>query len=227
MINNRRFLAVIPARGGSVSVPKKNIKSLAGKPLLVHTIDQAAAVSELDMVVVSTDDAEIEAVAAAANARVVRRPRELATNDAPTEWALIHALDTLAADPPYHYVVVLEPTSPLRSPSTIRRCLQAIAESDAPALVTVRQTYASLGNLADGRFIRLDPAAPRRRQDRKPLYYESSTVYVATTEHLRRTGSVTATDWLAVLVDEDEAVDINSESDFLIADILMREKRML
>jgi CMP-N,N'-diacetyllegionaminic acid synthase len=224
MIGGQRVLAVIPARGGSVSVPHKNIKPLCGRPLLAYTIAQAQGVRELDLTVVSTDDREIAAMAKAHGIRVIDRPAALATNDAPTEGALLHALDTLASEQVFDLVVVLEPTSPFRTAATIRICLERIAASDAPSLLTVCPTYQSLGRVENGRFRRLDPAAPRRRQERQPLYFECSSVYICRTEHLRRTGSLVADDWLAVSVPVDEVLDINNAEDFVIAEALMASR---
>ncbi len=222
MIGRRRFLAVVPARGGSKSVPRKNIRPLAGRPLLLYTLDQIAAVPEIDRAVVSTDDAEIAAIVRDAGAAAIDRPAALATDDARTEAALIHAIETLeAAGERFDYVMVLEPTSPLRSPATIRRCMERIVADDARSLMTVVETRANIGRLEDGRFRPLVPNAPRRRQDREPFFVESSTVYIARCDFLRRTGSLVAEDWRAVVVPEIEAVDINSETDFAVAEALM------
>lgn len=221
MYKGKRFLAVVPARGGSVSVPLKNIRPLAGKPLLRYTIDQAAAVPELDAVVVSTDDSRIAGVAVHAGGRVVDRPGELATATAPTEWALLHALDALGDDQ-FDYVVLLEPTSPFRTPATISRCIRTIVDEDVPSLVTVVETKASLGRISGNRFKPLWPNAPRRRQDREPLYCESSTVYVCTVAHLRRYKSLVADEWGVVEIAEGEALDINTLHDFAIAEALMK-----
>src|SRR5690242_12721895 len=113
MYQGKRFLGVVPARGGSKGVPRKNIRPLGGKPLLAHTAAQVAGAALLDACVVSTEDAEIAAVARAAGLRVVDRPPELALDTSPTEPCLLHALDALGE--PFDYVMVLEPTSPFRS----------------------------------------------------------------------------------------------------------------
>lgn len=88
-------LAVIPARGGSKGVPRKNVRPLAGKPLIGHTIEAARSAKRIDRVVVSTDDAEIAAVARGFGAEVVIRPAELASDTASSESAVLHALDEL------------------------------------------------------------------------------------------------------------------------------------
>ena len=224
MYRDKRILAVIPARGGSVGVPRKNVRPLDGRPLLAWTVEAAKQVPEIDLVVVSTDDPEIAGVARGLGIRVIDRPAELATATAPTEWALRHAIDTLGLESgmQFDYVVTLEPTSPFRSAATVSRCITRLVDSGAASALTVRETRASLGRVVDGRFRRLDPNAPRRRQDREPLYMETSSVYVTAVAHLHRTGSVVAEDWLAVEIPEREAFDINTPSDFAMAEALLR-----
>lgn len=225
MFRNARILGVIPARGGSKGIPRKNIQLLAGRPLLAHTIRQAAAVPELDLTVVSTDDEEITAMAREYDMRVVRRPDNLATDSAPTEWALIHALDHLAQTGAgdFDYIVVLEPTSPLRRPETISACIQKLVSSSAVSLLTVVGTKKNIGRIEDGFFRPMIPGQPRRRQDRRPLFVESSTVYVSRVDHLRETGWLVAEDWMAFEVNETEATDINEMTDFMVAESLMKQ----
>ncbi len=220
MLNNCRFLAVVPARGGSKSVPRKNIRELAGRPLLDWTLDQIRAVPELDLAVVSTDDAEIAAISRQGGGQVIDRPPKISGDTATTESALLHALDVLESDgmEPFDYLIVLEPTSPLRKPETIRRCMRSIVERNGQSLMTVTETRSNIGRREDGLFRPLTPNAPRRRQDRMPLYVESSTVYVARVDFLRETGSLVADDWLSEIVSEEEAMDINSELDFRTAE---------
>ena len=217
---------MIPARGGSVGVPKKNIRLLAGKPLVAHTFAQADQVAEMDLTVLSTDDEKIAELGRRNNVKVIIRPADLATAEAKTEQALIHALDVLDGDYSFDYVVILEPTSPFRRPETISKCIQHIVDQNAPSLVTLCETRASLGNLTDGRFVRLDPNAARRRQDRSPLYYESSTLYVVSVEHLRATNSVGADEWAGVVISQREAVDINTELDFQIAEAIFSQESL-
>lgn len=217
-----RALGVIPARGGSKGVPGKNLRPLAGEPLLVHTIRAAQAARTLDRVVVSTDDDEIAAAAEAAGAEVVRRPAELATDESPTEDALIHALDATGADP--EYVVTLEPTSPLRTAQTIDRCVELAEAESAGAVVTVVETREVLGLLTGSRYRHLDPGLPRRRQARRPLHVERSAVYVTRTANLRAGRSVLSEPLHAVVISPEEALDINTAADFTIAEALLRER---
>lgn len=223
MHQGRRFLAVIPARGGSRGIPGKNIALLGGRPLLAHTMDHAAGVAEFDRIVVSTDDAAIAAVAEATGVSVIRRPAELSTDTASTELALLHALDTLAAqgEPPFDYVAVLEPTAPFRRVETVRAAIHDIVARNAISLLTVCAVHESMGRLEDGMFRPFQKA--RRRQDREPLYVECGTIYLCRVDHLRTTGSLVAENWLSVVVDKKEAIDINEPIDLAIAEVLMRQ----
>lgn len=227
MIENRRFLAVVPARGGSKSVPQKNIRSLGGRPLLHHTVDQLQAVTEIDCAVVSTDDEKIRDVAKSVGVRVIDRPAELSGDTAPTELALIHALDKLADQGEYFdYVMVLEPTSPFRSSATIRRCMNRIVRDNGQSLMTVIETRSNIGVLEEGYFKPLNSGAPRRRQEREPFFVESSTVYISRVDFLRETGSLVCQNWLSEIVEENEAIDINSPLDFKIAEAIFSLRTM-
>lgn len=217
-------LAVIPARGGSKGIPKKNIAPLAGRPLIAYTIEAARAARRIDRCVVSTDDAEIAAVAQQLGAEVIERPAELASDDARTEAALLHAVDAVKAADGFDadIVVTLEPTSPLRTAALIDCCVESVLESDADSALTVIETRECLGTMRDGYFEYLVKNQPRRRQDREPLYKESSTVYVTKTETLRRLGSVCGERPLAIIVDPEEAIDINAPFDLVVAEAAIR-----
>lgn len=220
-------LAVIPARGGSRSIPLKNIKLLAGKPLLAYTVEAAKQSRYLDRCVVSTDDEEIAKAADQCGVEVVRRPVEYATDQAPTEWALLHALEIVRASGHQpEFVVTLEPTSPLRTARLIDRCIElAIERADADCIMTVTETRKCYGRLVEGRFEYLFPDQPRRRQDRTPLYEESSTVYVTRTRALERDRSVLGKTRYALIVEDPrEAIDINEPLDFLIAEAALAQQ---
>jgi CMP-N,N'-diacetyllegionaminic acid synthase len=218
-------LAVIPARGGSKGLPRKNALPLAGIPLVVHALRAAAQAETLTRTVVSTDDREIAALARAEGAEVIDRPAELSDDEAHTEQALQHALELLGDT--FDYVVTLEPTSPLRTAATIDRCVRLADASGAGSIVTVVEVRDNLGRLTDGQFEPLDPSAPRRRQERAPLYREVGTVYVTRTSSLLRTGAVLSAPIHAVVVDDEEGIDINTPLDFIIAEAAhsLREER--
>jgi len=224
-----QVLGVIPARGGSKSIPLKNIRPLNGTPLLAFTIQSAKRSKFLDRCVVSTDHPDIAAAARAHGAEVIDRPAELATDQAPTEGALLQVLEVLRRQG-YRpeYVVTLEPTSPFRTAALIDRCIAtAIDQPDVDCVLTVTETRKCYGRLVDGRFEYLFPDQPRRRQERQPLYEESSTVYVTRTAALERDRSVLGRSRVGVVVaDSCEALDINEPLDFLIAEAVLTQRRV-
>lgn len=220
-------IAIVPARGSSKGLPLKNLLPLDGEPLLVHTLRAAQNARSLTRVIVSTEDERIAAVSEQYGAELVVRPVELAADESPTEDALIHVLETLRSrgEPLPDYVVTLEPTSPLRTPGLIDACVELAVAERADAVLTVAETRSCLGRLEGTRFRYLQPGQPRRRQLREPLYEESSTVYVTRTAHLLATRSVLAEPLLAVVAPEEEAVDINTSFDLVVAEALMRARR--
>lgn len=125
MIDEKRVLAVIPARGGSKRCPRKNIKPFRGKPLLAWTVEEARKSKYIDHLVVSTEDEEIAGVALEAGASVLMRPHHLATDDAKSEDVLRHANGLYDCD----MAVLLQPTSPLRTAQDIDACIQIAAKT--------------------------------------------------------------------------------------------------
>lgn len=222
-----RFLAVIPARAGSKGVSGKNIKLLAGKPLIYYTILEAKKSKYLDRIVVSTDGKKIAALSEQVGVEVVMRPKKLATAKARTELALLHVLEMLKRREGYvpDAVVTLEPTSPMRSHQTIDCSIEAWIKTGADTVVTVAETSSLVGKIKNGQFQYLIPDQPRRRQDREPLYKESSTVYVTGTKALVRTKSVIGKKPVAVVVGREEALDINNSFDFVLAEAAKRWKQ--
>jgi CMP-N,N'-diacetyllegionaminic acid synthase len=208
--------------GGSKRAPRKNIRALGDKPLLAYTIAAAREAGLGDATLVSTEDPEIAAVAKQWGAGVLPRPDALATDAASTEGVLLHALDE-AAKAGWHpkWILTLPPTSPFRRATTIRFFMDHAPTSSADCLFSLTETRASLWlHGPDGKIGRLFPDAPRRQQDRAPLYEENSAIYVTAVPALRATGSVLGTSQQGVAIDPIEGFDINSELDFVIAEAL-------
>ena len=216
-------MAVIPARGGSKRAPRKNIRPLGNRPLLAYTIAAAHEAGLGDATMVSTEDAEIAGTATCLGCRVLQRPHALATDAASTESVLLHALDEAAREG-WHpkWILTLPPTSPFRRARTIRFFLDRAADAGVDCLFSVTETRADLWRCdVAGKIIRLFPDAPRRQQDRVPLYEENSAVYLTSVAALRATGSVLGKSQQAVAIDPLEGFDINSELDFAIASALV------
>ncbi len=221
------IVGIIPARGGSKGIPLKNIKLLNGRPLIEYTIESALASGVLDRIVVSTDNDAIAKICAKYDrVDIIIRPDELAKDTSTTESALIHVCDELMIDGGIFadYVVTLEPTSPFRSVDTIRNCVKMLLEKEVDSVVGVVEETHVLGRIDTGFFVHVIPNQPRRRQDRKGLYSESSTIYGTTINTLREKKSVLGEYVGALVIPRGEAIDINSQLDFDIAEFLIMNK---
>jgi N-acylneuraminate cytidylyltransferase len=226
MYNGARILGVVPARGGSKGVPRKNIRLLAGEPLIGYTLRTARQVEEIDLLVVSTDDDEISSVSRTYDVQVIERPAHLASDTSSTEVALLQVLDALEGKGKrFDIILVLEPTSPFRSSATISRAIATCIDGEGPSVLAVREAHENIGFIRDSFFRPVVPGAPRRRQERQPMYVESSTIYACRVDYLRRTGTLVADDWTALVVPEFEAFDINTEDDFQLVEFLMLKRR--
>ena len=222
-----KTFALIPARGGSEGIPRKNIKLIAGKPLIVWTIEAALRSSLLEAVVVSTDDAEIAEVARRAGAQVpFMRPPELAQDHTPGLDPVLHALAQL---PQFEAVLLLQPTSPLRTTEDIDACLGMATNQLAPSVVSVCEpdihpywTY----RLAEGQSLQpLIAAAPvARRQDLPTVVAVNGALYFAKADWLRRSGSLVGPETLAYLMPRDRSVDLDTPLDWKLAELLLRER---
>lgn len=217
-----RTVAVIPARGGSKGIPRKNLQMLGGKPLIVWTIEQALAVDGLH-VVVSTEDAEIAEVSRAAGAEVIERPDELAQDTTPTEPVVEHVIDVLTkrGERP-DAVMLLQATSPIRLEGTLARALEQFETSHVDSIVGVVPCPPFLWASEGGRAVpHWDFEHRRRRQDMTEAelrYRETGSVYVTATEiyteHHNRLGGRMG----LLVMDDVEGIDIDTLTDFDLAE---------
>lgn len=219
-------LAVIPARGGSKGVPGKNLKEIAGKPLIAWTIEQALAADAIDTVLVSTDDEAIAAVARGHGAEVpFLRPAALATDEAPTEPVMAHALDWYAGQGrTFERIVLLQPTSPLRLPGTIDAAVRQFAAEGADSLLGVVEChhfYWRRGAAAEALYDyrnrprRQDIAAADRR------YRETGSIYISKVDAFRRAQNRLSGSIALFVMDELEGWEIDSAADFAILEALL------
>jgi len=223
-----KIVAIIPARGGSRGIPNKNIQLLGQKPLLAYAIEAAFGADVADEIFVSTDSEKIAAVARDFGARIIIRPEEISDDTASTESVLIHALEVIekeeASSP--DFILTLAPTSPLRSAKTIgdfvSHYLSLADQYDAMVSLTEdRGDYW----IKDGKskFRRLFPQAPRRRQERNPLYLENSAIYITKTQALLKTKSILGERCTGFIIDDLEAVDINKPIDLEWAEFILKK----
>ncbi|WP_385897852.1 cytidylyltransferase domain-containing protein [Tessaracoccus sp. O5.2] len=215
-------LAVIPARGGSKGIPRKNLLSVAGKPLIVWTIEQALAVPGL-RVAVSTEDPEIATAAAAAGAWVIARPTDLAQDDTATEPVVEHAIvDCTERFGRPDRVLLLQATSPVRRPGTIGRALAQFDRDGVDSLVGVVPTPPFIWSLdGDQAVAHWDWQRRARRQDMRSdqlRYRETGSLYVTRTDIYERTHNRMGGRIGLFVMDEIEGVDIDSIHDVTVAE---------
>lgn len=227
MIAGRRVLAVIPARGGSKGLARKNVLDLGGRPLIAWSIEAARQSRYIDRCIVSTDDAEIADVATAAGGDLpFRRPAALARDESTTLEVALHALDQL---PGYAILVILQPTSPLRRASDIDHTLERLSEAHANSAVTVvepaKSPYWSYTIDEDGRLHHLiDPAlAGKRRQELPAAYVLNGAVYAADAHWLRGHGSFVGPDSVACVMPASRSLDIDTAFDLKLAGFYLQE----
>ena len=218
MIDGRRVLAVIAARGGSKAVPGKNLRLVGGRPLVAWTIEQARAVRGLDRIVVSSEDADILEVARAWGAETpFVRPAELAADTTPGIDPVLHAIEAM---PGYDYVVLLQPTSPLRRPEDIESCVRHTLSCGAPACLSVTAAdpspYWMFRMDASGRLAPvLDGGPPpARRQDLPPVYVINGAIYVAAVAWLLLHRTFVSAETIGFEMPPERSLDLDTEEDF-------------
>lgn len=226
MIGNKSVLAIIPARGGSKGVPRKNIREVAGKPLIAWTILEAGTSRYIDRTIVSTDDREIADVARQWGCEVpFMRPAQLAQDNTPGIEPVIHALESL---PDYDYVVLLQPTSPLRTCEDIDACIELCARNHAGCCVSVTEPDKSpywMFTIDD--HSRMQPLLENqknisRRQDLPPVYALNGAVYVADTKTIVETKSFVTEDTLPYIMSKNNSIDVDTETDLIVAEVFLK-----
>jgi CMP-N,N'-diacetyllegionaminic acid synthase len=229
-----RVLGLIPARGGSKGVPRKNIRDLCGKPLLEYTADAARASKLLARVVLSTDDEEIAGVGRKCGLDVpFMRPAELAQDAAPSLHVVKHALEWLAGHGEvFEAVCLLQPTHPFRQAGDIDDCIRLLEETGADSVVTVlpvppeHNPHWVFFREADGR-LRLSTGESRlisRRQDLPPAFHREGSVYVTRRDVVLNGESLLGERVIGYPIDPGRSVNIDTPEDWVRAENLMRER---
>lgn len=223
MIANKKVLALIPARGNSKGIKKKNIIDLCGKPLIAYTIEVAKSCKYIDDVVVSTDNAEIADIARHFGAEIpFMRPDELASDTAKTISAVIHAIETLKSlGRQYDILILLQPTQPLRSIEDMEKSLEKFIAVGCKNLVSVSAVndhpilIRSIGE--DGRLLPLlNQSSSVRRQDMPPYYRVNGCIYINNIDTLTENTSLNDNE-IPYIMEQSHSVDIDDLSQLEMA----------
>jgi CMP-N-acetylneuraminic acid synthetase len=226
-------LGIVPARSGSKGVSGKNIRSLAGRPLLEYTARAAEASGVIDRLVLSTDSAEIAEVGRGAGLEVpFLRPATLAADDTPMLPVVQHVIEALGADGwTADIIVLLQPTSPLRRPEHVRDAVHLLRETNADSVVTVVEVPRHLSpdyvmKIEAGRLRHFLPEGGRvtRRQDARPAYAREGTVYACWLRTIERTGTLYGDDCRPLVIDVADSLSIDSPADWEAAERVLARR---
>lgn len=231
---NQEVIAFIFARGGSKGLPRKNLLPLAGKPLIVHSIEVALGISRVKKVVVSTDDPEIAAVACKAGAEVpFLRPVELAGDNTPEWLAWQHAIHALRKQGEVvDHFLSLPPTSPLRTSKDVNCCLDSFFDTSADMVITVCEAehnpYFNMVRKESDGSVRLAMEGSFHRRQDAPKFYDITTVaYVAKADFILNSTHIFDGKVRAVQIPRERALDIDTELDFFIGANLINKSPLV
>jgi len=230
--NNNKIIAIIPARGGSKGVKRKNIRNFNGYPLIYWTIKEARKSKYIDRLVVSTEDQEISEICKKYNVEVIHRPLELATDEAPTIDVLLHVLNWLSIEDGYNsdYTLLLQCTSPFRKASQIDDAIEMLLskseEYDSLKSISLENYPPWWLNIIDenGSLKRLfkyeGENKPTRRQDFPQTYRSNGAIKICKTKQLIDKRTISAGKTLPYIMGFKESIDIDTEEDLEYAEFL-------
>jgi len=223
-----RVLAVIPARGGSKGVPKKNIKLLGDKPLIIHAVDCAKNAKKITKVIVSTDSEEIALIALNYNCEYSIRPKELAEDTSNVVTAIEYVYNELNEN--FDVIVLLQPTSPFRTSNDLDEIITLFErnkKTDAVISVIPMDDMhpARMYNLSEENQLvpLIEDGETKRRQDLKPVYYRNGCFYAVRTKAFFEEKSFMVKNKMAYIMNPEWMVNIDTPRDFKIAELLFED----
>lgn len=228
-------LAVIPARGGSKGVPRKNLRAMAGKPLIAWTVEAARAVGDLIAnVVVSTDDPEIAEAARSCGAYVpFLRPSHLAEDRTPMLPVLQHAVSLVEDEynTRFDWVLLLQPTAPLREPADIRSALLLAQTTDCDSVISVVQVFAVhpilMKRIENNRlrpFVLEEKEGTRRQDYQPPAYMRNGAIYLTRRDVLMADNSIWGKSICPYVMPEERSASIDNEIDFRVCEAFLEAR---
>lgn len=216
-----KTIAIIPARGGSKRLPKKNIQLLGEIPLIVHSILFAQKHDFISEVYVSTDDEEIKSVATQYGAIVIDRPKQLSGDFEPTVSALKHVLENVSD---VENVVLLQATNPLRPEKMLEEAFQIFQDNNCENLFTVSQNHHKLGKINNNKFEPFNYTIGQRSQDLEPLFFENGLLYITKANLIKNDIIISENAYPYQINHIFASVDIDTKEDFEYAEYLYLKK---
>lgn len=232
MIDGKSVLAIIPARGGSKGIPRKNIKDLCGKPLIAWTIEEALKSKYIDRTIVSTEDEEIAEISKKYGAEIpFLRPKELAEDDTPTVDVVIYLINWLERSEgyKYDYVCVLQCTSPFRNYLDIDKCLEKveIVQMDGIVSICEVETNPYWTNIFEGERLKYfieEGRSLTRRQQLPEVYRYNGAIYIVRKEVLIKQKTLEPKNMTGYIMNRENSIDIDDMMDFKLAELLIKER---
>lgn len=232
MKNGIKILGIIPARGGSKGVPRKNIRILGGKPLIVYTIEEAKKSKYIDRLVVSTEDPEIAEIARRSGCEVIHRPNELAQDNSLVIDVVKHVLEHLNSKEgaKFDYVVLLQPTTPFRKCEDIDNAIEKMLKLGGDSVVSITEVGdkhpARMKMIVNERIVdifdRKWDFTPRQQLPK--VYIRNGAIYAAKTEVIYSKNSFRGDDCIAYVMPEERSINIDTYIDFMLAELILKEK---
>lgn len=224
----KKFLGVIPARAGSKRIIHKNTVDLCGKPLIAWTVDAALKSRHIDHIAVSTDDQKVIDICRAYPVQVIRRPEFLASDDSKTIDAILHTIENITDD--YEYVILLQPTSPLRTARHIDEAIELLNAKKADGVVSVTKAEHSplwMNTLPEDKSMAgfLSDEIKNKRSQDLPVYYQlNGSIFIAKTSALIKEKSFFLKDNIyAYEMENQVSVDIDTKTDLKFTRVLAEE----
>lgn len=214
-----KIISIIPARGGSKSLPKKNILNLAGQPLITWTIKASLKSKYVSKTIVTSDNSEILEISHQSGAETILRPYELALDNTPTEPVIEHVLENIENINEYDYLILLQPTSPLRNEIDIDKAFELLLTKSATALISVKEIdnkilksfrtnkYGYLEGISNNAFPFM------RRQDLPKVFMPNGAIYIVKIDEFLKFNKLFTPKTIHYLMSEEKSYDIDTIED--------------
>lgn len=223
-------MAIVPARGGSKGILKKNIRVVAGKPLIAWTLEAAKKSKFINKVIVSSDDENILSISSDFQVDVIKRPSKLATDSTPSEPVIKHVLDSLESANYYDFLILLQPTSPARNDRHIDEAIEVLLSKNATSLISVYEPdHSPLKSflMNEKGYIQgiVDNEMPfMRRQDLPSTFMSNGAIYIIDRKKFLEVESLYTEDCVPYLMSKSESLDIDTLEDMNKFEKYMSEK---